>query len=218
MATQPQEKYAMSRLQKRSVIAFVVLFILALSFIDHNLGKKIRPKVEAQTSSNSDVRKYHLKTFTVVNVVDGDTLDIDIPDGEYENTRIRLIGVDTPETKNPRVEQMYYGPQASDYVRQIALDKKVRVIIDSISSARDKYNRLLAYIQFEDGNMLNEMIIKNGFGYADLRFAHSRFEKYTATQSQAVKNKIGLWKNVQKNQLPNWLNRENPDILEKKQP
>ena len=178
MATQPQKKYAMSRLQKRSIIAFVVLFALGLSFIDHNLGKKIRPKLEAQTSSNSDVRKYHLKTFKIVNIVDGDTLDIAIPDGEYENTRIRLIGVDTPETKNPRVEQMYYGPQASDYVRQIALDKKVRVIIDSISSARDRYGRLLAYLQFEDENTLNELIIKNGFGYADLRFAHSRLEKY----------------------------------------
>ena len=218
MANRPGKKYAMSRLQKRSVIAFVVLFALGLSFIDHNLGKKIRPKVEAQTSSNSDVRKYHLKTFKVVNVVDGDTLDIPVPDGEYENTRIRLIGVDTPETKNPNVEQMYYGSEASDYVRQTALDKRVRVIIDSVSTARDKYGRLLAYLQFEDGNTLNEMIIENGFGYADLRFAHSKFEKYVAIQSQAVKNKIGLWKDVQKHQLPDWLNRESPDILEKKQP
>lgn len=206
----------MSRLQKRAVIASVILFVLGLSFIDHNLGKKIRPKVEAQTSSNSDVRKYHLKTFKVVNVVDGDTLDIAIPDGEHENTRIRLIGVDTPETKNPNVEQMYYGPQASDYVRQLSLDKKVRVIIDSVSPARDKYDRLLAYLQFEDESTLNELIIKNGFGYADLRFPHSRFENYAAIQSQAVKNKIGLWKNVQKHQLPDWLNREAPDILEKK--
>jgi len=214
MATQPQKKYAMSRLQKRSIIALVVLCALGLSLIDHNLGKKIRPKVEAQTSSDPDVRKYHLKTFKVVNIVDGDTLDIAIPDGEYDNTRVRLIGVDTPEIKSPWTEQMYYGTQASDYVRQIALGKKVRVIIDSISSARDRYGRLLAYLQFEDENTINELIIKNGFGYADLRFAHSRFEKYAAIQSQAVKNEIGLWKDVQKHQLPDWLNRENPDILE----
>jgi micrococcal nuclease len=206
-------KYAMSRMQKRIIIAIIVSLVAGLSFVDHRFGKSSRPRLEAMTSTDADVRKYHLKTFEVVNIVDGDTIDIAVPDGKYDNTRIRLLGVDTPETKNPKVNEMYYGPEASEYAATITLGKNVTVIIDHVSDARDKYNRLLAYVQLGDGTILNELLIANGFGYADLRFQHSRLSEYTALQIQTVKRKVGLWKNVKKDQLPGWLNREAPDIL-----
>ncbi len=210
---QPPIKYAMSKTQKRLTIALIVAFVAGLSFVDHRFGRSSRPRLQALTSANPDVRKYHLKTFKVANIVDGDTIDIAIPDGKYDNTRIRLLGVDTPETKNPKVDEMYYGKQASAYTEKIALGKNVTIIIDTVSAARDKYNRLLAYVEFEDGEVLNRLLIANGFGYADLRFKHSRLADYTSLQIQTVKRKVGLWKMVRKDQLPPWLNREAPDIL-----
>lgn len=203
----------MSRMQKRIIIAIIASFVVGLSFIDHKYGKSSRPRLEAMTSTDADVRKYHLKTFEVVNIVDGDTIDIAVPDGKYDNTRIRLLGVDTPETKSPKVDEMYFGPEASEYTAATTLGKNVTVIIDTVSAPRDKYNRLLAYVQLDDATILNELLIANGFGYADLRFQHSRLNEYTALQQQTVKQKIGLWEKIEKEQLPGWLNREAPGIL-----
>ena len=203
----------MSRNRKRVIVAIVIAFVAGLSVVDHRFGKSSRPRLQARTSANADVRKYHLKTFKVAAIVDGDTIDIAIGDGKYDNTRIRLLGVDTPETKSPKVDEMYFGKEATAYTEKIALGKNVTVIIDTVSAARDKYNRLLAYVEFEDGKTLNETLIANGFGYADLRFQHSRLAEYTALQLQTVKRKVGLWKNVKTDQLPGWLNREAPAIL-----
>jgi endonuclease YncB( thermonuclease family) len=65
-----------------------------------------------------------------------------------------------------------------------------------------------------DLNILNELIIKQGFGYADLRFSHSDFDSYENAMYKAIEQKKGLWKNVKKNQLPAWLQNERPKLLD----
>jgi len=209
-----KKHYAISKKQRRIIIAAILLFVLCTVWLDRNSTKGLRQNILNKTSLATDRGKYHLNTFTVTKVVDGDTLDIDIPDAKYDTTRIRLLGVDTPETKHPRYGQMYFGPEAADFVTAIALQKKVTVIIDGLSPTRDRYNRLLAYIELSNGNILNKEIIRNGFGFADLRFPHSDFQSYENAMLQAIQQKTGLWKNVKKDQLPNWLQRERPNLLD----
>ena len=98
--------------RRRRNIIFAVCALLAAFFIWHDLSR-IEPARQQHSQSDAnqktyDVRKYHGKTFTVVNAVDGDTIDINIPDGKYEQTRIRLWGVDTPETKHPSIGAVSY--------------------------------------------------------------------------------------------------------------
>lgn len=209
-----KKHYAISKKQRRTIIAAVGLLAVCTVWLDHRSTKGLRQAILNKTSLATDRGKYHLNTFTVTKVVDGDTLDIDIPDAKYSTTRIRLLGVDTPETKHPRYGRMYFGPEAADFVTAIALQKKVTVIIDDLSPTRDRYKRLLAYIELSDGNILNKEIIRNGFGYADLRFPHSDFQSYKDAMLQAIEQKTGLWKNVKKDQLPNWLRKESPHILD----
>ncbi|MHC5074495.1 MAG: thermonuclease family protein [Planctomycetota bacterium] len=171
---------------------------------------------QAQTEkqkSTSDFTKYHGNIFRVIKVVDGDTLDIDIPDGQYNTTRIRLWGVDTPETKNPNTDQMFFGPQASDYTKQSILDKQVTVLLDEGNNMRDKYGRLLAYIKLPDGRFLNESLLSQGFGYADVRFKHSLYYKYQQLEAAARSQRKGLWKEVKREQLPAWLKIKKPKLL-----
>ncbi len=206
--------YAISKIQRRSIIAAILLLAVCSVWLDRRSTKGLRQAILNKTSLATDRGKYHLNTFTVTKVVDGDTLDIDIPDAKYSTTRIRLLGVDTPETEHPRYGRMYFGPEAADFVTAIAMQKKVTVIIDRLSPTRDRYNRLLAYIKLADDKILNKEIIRNGFGYADLRFPHSDFRSYKDAMFQAVEQKTGLWKNVKKDQLPNWLQKESPHILD----
>ena len=203
----------MSTAAKKTIIAAVLAVLAGVIVLDRCVGIEFRETIKSQTMMGVDGRKYHRKLFTVINIVDGDTLDIDIADGKYAQTRIRLLGVDTPETKDDRVGLMYYGPEATEFVRQLAMGKKVTVLLDTVSDQRDRYGRLLAYILLDDERVLNEEIIRNGFGYADLRFAHSDFDLYENVMAEAIEAEAGLWKDAKRAFLPTWLARKRPDLL-----
>ncbi len=102
-------------------------------------------------AAGTDQGRYHDKFFRVVNVVDGDTFDIDVPDGDEAVTRIRLWGVDTPETKDVERGVMHYGPEATAFTREMVLGKQVRVVLEPFEESRGLYGRLLAYVYLEDG-------------------------------------------------------------------
>lgn len=186
-------------------------------WLDHSLVKhKWQPqsKTEEQAEAN-DFQKYHAQTFTVINVVDGDTIDIDIPDFNDSYTRIRLWGIDTPETKNPKLGVMYFGPEAAEFATRLVLKKSITVYLDEGNNTRGKYGRLLAYVQLPDSRFLNEVLLAEGFAYADIRFRHSLYNRYKQLDAGARGLKKGLWENVTREQLPEWLQRMNPKLLNK---
>ena len=203
----------MSRLQRNVLFGLIAFLVIpAIILLDRKGGQNLRKGPLCRDPHARDVNKYHGKIFKVINIVDGDTIDIDVPDGAYEKTRIRLLGIDTPETARSPQGAMYYGKEASEFAEKLCLDKEVTVLIDTVSRARDKYGRLLAYLVLADGTVVNELLVKEGFAYADLRFAHSRYQKYAQMQDVAVREKRGLWENVKQEDLPTWLLRELPDL------
>jgi len=205
--SQIDKRYAMSQRRRTGIIILCLLLAAVFIWLDRKSQRK-----------PSDLEKYHAKTFTVVNVVDGDTIDINIPDSNQTHTRVRLWGVDTPETKEPNVPVQYFGPEATDSTTKLALAKLVTVYLDTPNCTRDKeeYNRLLAYVQLPDGRFLNEVLVSEGFAYADLRFRHSFYNKYQQLEASARSLKKGLWEKVTREQLPEWLQRERQDLLRKK--
>jgi micrococcal nuclease len=210
-------RYALSRFNRTLITLLCLLIALVFTCVDrttHNRQQSQQAKTEAKIQSG-DIERYHNKTFTVIYVVDGDTLDINTPDGKYNHTRIQLWGVDTLETKMPDTPVGYFGPEASEFTKKTTLGKQVKIYLDE-KNTRDKYNRLLAYIQFENGRFLNEELLSEGFAYADRRFKHLYYNKYKQLESAARKNKKGLWANVTRDQLPQWLQKNEPTLLNKK--
>jgi len=207
----------MRRRTQKLIMILCMAIIAAFVWYDRSRPHQVPPSPPAAVVvEGDDFEKYHDRTFTVVKVVDGDTLDIDIPDGRYKTTRIRLIGVDTPETKKPNAPVMYFGPEASEFTRSHTLGKQVTVLLDTVTKTRDRYGRLLAYTKLPDGTILNEILISEGYGYADSRFKHSFSNKYKQLQSQAKAAKRGLWKNVTPDQMPEWLQRDTQKQAAKK--
>ena len=201
--------YAMSRRRRTGIIILCLLLAALFIWLDHS---SIRRKWQRQPN---DFEKYHDKTFTVVKVVDGDTIDIDVPDGKYNHTRIRLWGIDTPETKNPKLGVMYFGPQAAEFTTKLALGKQVTVYLEE-HRTRGYYGRLLAYVQLPDRRFLNKVLLSEGFAYADLRFRHNFYNKYPQLEASARRQKKGLWEKVTREQLPEWLQQRKPNLLLKK--
>jgi micrococcal nuclease len=216
LAKKSKTTLAMSRRRRTTILVLCVLLAAFVVWRDRNSFKRVRRQPESgQQTRVSDFDKYHKKALTVVNVVDGDTLDINVPDGKFDMTRIRLLGVDTPETKHPGTGPMYFGREAADFTTQSTLGKKVTVYLEA-ARTRGYYGRLLAYVQLPDGSMLNEVLLTEGLAYADLRFDHSFYHKYEQLQAVARSGKKGLWEQVTREQLPQWLQRENPKLLHSK--
>jgi len=151
-----------------------------------------------------DRAKYDGVTCRVVRVIDGDTLDVAIPDGRYDNTRIRLWGVDTPEAVHPDKPTQHFGAEASAFTRQLALDEQVTLQLEPTGRTRDnkEYNRLLAYVILPDGRMLNRVLIAQGYGYADPRYDHQFAADFAKVQASARAARVGLWRAVANDDLP----------------
>ena len=144
---------------------------------------------------------YDGKTFAVVRVIDGDTLDVDRPDGDYPQTRVRLWGVDTPETKKPETPVQHFGPEATAFTRGLCDGMKVRLELEP-RRQRDNHGRLLAWVYLPDGRLLNRLLVAQGYAYADPRYQHHLYRELRRLQALARKAKRGLWKDVREKDLP----------------
>ena len=207
----------MSRRRKAGLLLLCFLGFALLVWLDRSTAGRRWPHrlTSGIPAPADDLDKYHGKMFTVAGVIDGDTLDIATPDGRYERTRVRLLGIDAPETYSEPSIPMFYGPQATKHARQFALAKSVVVYLDAPNPTRGKYGRLLAYVQLPDSRFLNEVLLSEGCAYADRRFRHSFFNKYQQLEAAARSGKKGLWQNITRDQLPEWLQRMNPKLLNK---
>lgn len=136
------------------------------------------PGSRTPTSQDASLR-------TVVRVVDGDTLLLD------GSERVRLIGVDTPESVDPRRPVQYFGKEAAAFVRRIAEGRRVR--LEFGGESRDRYGRTLAFVYLEDGTFLNAEIIRQGYGHAFTRYPFRYADEFRAHEREAREQRRGLW-------------------------
>lgn len=129
--------------------------------------------------------------YRVIKVVDGDTVDVDI-DGTVE--RLRLIGIDTPETVDPRKPVQCFGKEASDHAKALLTDLDVRLEADPSQRERDKYGRLLRYVILPNGTNFNLSMIADGYAreytYDD---PYSYQADFKASEQTARSKNRGLW-------------------------
>jgi len=140
------------------------------------------------TSTNS-VRKSD--TATVVEVIDGDTIDIRIG-GRTES--VRLIGIDTPETKHPRKPVQCYGHEASAFTAG-ALPVGTPVRIERDIEARDVYDRLLAYVfRLSDDMFINLQLARQGYARVlTIKPNAAYLSEFVAAANKAKTENLGLW-------------------------
>jgi len=132
----------------------------------------------------------------VIRVIDGGTIVVQV-NGHPET--VRLIGVETPETKEPRKPVEYFGKEASRFTSSLVKGQRVRLEIQTSPTSRDRYGRLLAFVFRQSDNMLvNKEIIRQGYGHAYTKypFASARMEELRAAERSAREAKRGLWATV----------------------
>lgn len=132
--------------------------------------------------------------YSIDHYVDGDTIAVTM-DGRRET--VRFIGIDTPETHKPNTPVQCYGPAAAAHTQNAikAAGGKVRLVSDSLSTNRDRYNRLLRYVYLPDGTNLNELNVQQGYAFYYPYFPFSKKTEFAAAQASAQDGKKGLWGN-----------------------
>ncbi len=138
------------------------------------------PEVEIATSSAQ-----------VTRVVDGDTIKVSV--GGKEET-VRLIGINTPETVDPRKPVECFGPQASEEAKKILTGQSINLESDSSQDSRDKYGRLLDYVFLADGTNFDLFMIRQGFAREyTYKYPYKYQQEFKLAQQQAMNEKLGLW-------------------------
>jgi micrococcal nuclease len=130
--------------------------------------------------------------YAITRYVDGDTIVVNI---NGTNETIRFIGIDTPETHKPNTPVQCYGPAAAAHTQNVikAAGGKVRLVSDSLTTNRDRYNRLLRYVYLPDGTDVNELNVQQGYAFYYPYFPFSKKAQFQADEQAAITSKKGLW-------------------------
>jgi micrococcal nuclease len=149
-----------------------------------------------QTTNPNNPELVFWGTFNVVRVVDGDTFIIKEQEGE---TRIRLIGSDTPETVKPNSPVEPFGLEASAFTKKKILESNGKVTLYQDGDIADKYNRYLAiaFVTDKEGKKvnLNELLIREGLARARTEFKYSNASKklFLDAQKEAKEKHLKIW-------------------------
>ena len=105
-----------------------------------------------------------------------------------------MLGVDTPETVDPRKPVQCFGKEASDTTKSMLSYRTVSLQIDKTQYATDKFGRVLAYVYRDDGVFMNEFFLKNGFAREYTYDKAYQFQKEFKTHEKSAQDqKKGLW-------------------------
>lgn len=131
-----------------------------------------------------------LETAKVTRVMDGDTIQVS-RNGKTET--VRLIGVNTPETVDPKKPVECYGPEASAETKQALEGKQVSLEADPSQGDRDKYGRLLRYVYLH-GENVSYYLIQMGYGREYTYDKPYKYQKdFQQAQAAAQQAGFGLW-------------------------
>lgn len=172
-----------------------LLLALAVFAIGTLVSQKSPPQLPLAKGEAVEVASSTVATNAlVVRAVDGDTLLARL-DGESAEARIRLLGINTPETVDPRTPVECFGKEASQRMHELVDGKRVRLDADPQADERDKYDRLLRNVVLEDGTDLNAAMVKDGYASAYLSFPLNpvRKRELKKLQEDARIGGRGLW-------------------------
>jgi len=123
---------------------------------------------------------------TVTDVIDGDTIKVDI-DGRSET--VRLIGINSPELPDECFAQV-----ASSVARKILAGQQIKLEADKTQDNRDRYGRLLRYVILSDGTNFNRLMVTEGYAREYTFITPYKFQsEFKEVQNAAKEKERGLW-------------------------
>lgn len=196
-------------LKKKILVGFLGLFAFVSLLNALSLGSEIQntqtptqetpktPVIQEETQTPTPTvpdptpEETKKPLYPVSKVIDGDTIEVNFG-GKTE--KIRLIGVNTPETVDHRRPVECFGKQASDYTKAALIGKSVSLESDPTQGDRDKYGRLLRYVFLEEGANFNKKLILEGYANEYTYNTPYKYQQeFKEAQKEAEEKMAGLW-------------------------
>lgn len=157
----------------------------------NNQPLSLAKEYSKNSSQSATVAESTTGNTIVTRVIDGDTLWVLVNE---KTEKVRLIGVDTPETVDPRKPVQCFGKEASDFTKALLLNKQIILEADLSQGDRDKYGRLLRYVFLNDGTLVNQKIIADGYGHEyTYRIPYKYQTEFKTAEQFARTREQGLW-------------------------
>lgn len=186
----------MGAMSKRKFYRLAILFIVGLI-----LTISIQAPAQEDFSTSLEKTEHavtaeQITTTTnaiITRTVDGDTVEAKMDSGD--EVKIRLLGINTPESVDPRRPVECFGKEASKYMKDLAEGKRVRLEADIQADDIDKYGRLLRNIILGDGTDINVQMVRDGYAYAYTEFPLNKNRKaeLIRLEQEARTAERGLW-------------------------
>ena len=143
---------------------------------------------------NDDLSSYHGITAAVTRIIDGDTIEVDIPDALTAKpaSRIRLWGVNAPEPASGNRPAQPFADQATELVSQHLKGASVTLWLEA-HQTRDPFGSVLAHLELSDGSRLNETMVEAGLALVDERWPHTMLTRYAQLEHSARRRGAGVW-------------------------
>lgn len=181
-----------------TILFFALIASIYLKQIEEEASPVVLrvPSVSATTTAFvMDGQSASGTNATIIHMIDGDTANVRL-DAESADVRVRFLGINTPETVDPRKKVECFGMQASEKGKQLLPDgARVRLEADPSADERDRYNRLLRIVYMANGEQYNTKMVKEGFATAYVSFPLSAAFKRELKESEqhARIGQLGLW-------------------------
>lgn len=184
------------------IVGIIVAIVVCLVSTEY-LNSQNETDINENNVETIDNQETNLDAVKFVRIVDGDTIIVEDSTGAHK--RVRMIGIDTPESVAQEEERNNeYGVMASDYTKDL-LSKAGTVYLEYDIDSDDQYDRILAYVWLDDvddtfnvenikNSMVNAIIVENGYGIAkkyEPTVAHD--DVLAELMSEADENNVGLW-------------------------
>lgn len=190
--------------KKKTILLFLILLAVGVLLIFQGLPKNqlvssavvqnpTGPADPTEASASVSLDTTGLTTAYVTRVIDGDTIEVNL---NSKIQKVRYLGMNTPETVDPRRPVQCFGHEASDENKKLVEGKTV-VLTKDISDT-DKYGRLLRfiYLPLSDGQMLfvDDYLVREGYAQIDTFPPDIKFaDRFLAAQKQAQALNKGMW-------------------------
>ncbi|SRR5260221_7679520 len=135
-----------------------------------------------------------LEQGLVVRVVDGDTIEVNL---QGQNIKVRYLGMNTPETVDPRRPVQCFGKEASNENKSLVEGKTV--LLEKDITDKDKFDRLLRYVYLRQDNgqylFVNDYLVRTGFAQTNTFPPDVKYtQRFGQAETEARQNNLGLWK------------------------
>lgn len=174
----------------RKVWIYIILAILVISFFVISGNSHVNSlKINITDQSVRENAK-------VVRVIDGDTIEVSL---NNKKEMVRLIGIDAPETVDPRKTVECFGKEASNKAKEMLDGKTITLESDPTQGNRDKYQRLLRYVFINHLNF-NKLMISEGYAH-EYTYQSNPYKyqlEFIIAEKSARESKVGLWSDVVK--------------------